>query len=300
VRAVNYYEKHIGDYIRDTVSLTMLEDGAYNRLIDQMYQSERPLPLDKKMVYRLARATAPAERKAVDFVLDTFFKLTEDGYEQKRIRSEIERYQEKQRKAKASAEARWNRSKPDANALQTHDASNMRTHSDGNAHQSPVTSHQTPDINPDTSSQASTEVRDDDPPPIVPPSARAESVAAQPLPRNGAIAVLLRGYQIDATSQNPVICCEWAENPLVTDEVLTLAAVKARKAKPNERIHFNYVKPIVEELLAARQAKPSAANQVNEKFNFSHLDRSGDRAAMEASMKRHGITQPSPDEEIEI
>jgi uncharacterized protein YdaU (DUF1376 family) len=146
---VNYFEKHIGDYIRDTVSLTMLEDGAYNRLIDQCYQTEKPLPLDKKLIYRLARATSTAERKAVDFVVDAFFRKTDEGYVQKRIQAEIERYQEKQRKAKASADARWAKPKQDAkayaNASQTHDANDMRTQSEGNAHQTPDTKHQTPD-----------------------------------------------------------------------------------------------------------------------------------------------------------
>lgn len=136
---MNYYERHIGDYIRDTVSLTMLEDGAYNRLLDQYYQTERPLPRDRKMVYRLARATSAAERKAVDFVLETFFQCTDDGYTQKRVQAEIERFSEKQRKAKASAEARWSKSKGNANASETHDASDMRTHSEGNAHQTPDT-----------------------------------------------------------------------------------------------------------------------------------------------------------------
>lgn len=150
---MNYYEKHIGDYIRDTVSLTMLEDGAYNRLMDQYYQTERPLPLDKKMVYRLARANSTAERKAVDFVVDTFFTLTDSGYVQKRIDIEIGRYQEKQRKAQASANARWNKSDGNANASQTHDASDMRTHSVGNAHQTPDTSNQTPKEKPLSTSE---------------------------------------------------------------------------------------------------------------------------------------------------
>lgn len=137
---MNYYERHIGDYIRDTVSLTMLEDGAYNRLLDQYYQTERPLSLDRKMVYRLARATSATERKAVDFVLETFFTRTEEGYKQKRVQAEIERFSEKQRKAKASAEARWSKSKGNANASESHDASDMRTHSEGNALQTPDTS----------------------------------------------------------------------------------------------------------------------------------------------------------------
>ncbi len=39
---------------------------------------------------------------------------------------------------------------------------------------------------------------------------------------------------------------------------------------------------------------------VNEKFNFNHLDRSGDARAMAASMAKHGITAPADDEEIDI
>src|SRR5690242_14171171 len=146
---MNYYEKHIGDYIRDTVSLSMVEDGAYNRLMDQYYQTERPLPLDKSMLYRLARACASVEKKAVDFVIQHFFQETHDGYVQKRIASEIARYQDKQRKAQASANARWNGKKTDANA--------MRTHSEGNAHHTPNTNRQSP-LNPvDTHTESTTQ-----------------------------------------------------------------------------------------------------------------------------------------------
>lgn len=81
---MNYYERHIGDYIRDTVGLSMLEDGAYCRLLDQLYQTEKPLPLDRKEIYRMARATRPAERKAVDYVVGKFFEKSEDGFVQKR------------------------------------------------------------------------------------------------------------------------------------------------------------------------------------------------------------------------
>lgn len=47
--------------------------------------------------------------------------------------------------------------------------------------------------------------------------------------------------------------------------------------------------------LPARGAPP-----INEKFNFGHLDRSGDARAMAESMARHGITAPAADEDIEI
>jgi uncharacterized protein YdaU (DUF1376 family) len=63
---MNHYPKHVGDYIRDTVGLSMLEEGAYTRMLDQYYAAERPLPLDRALVYRLARAKSVGERKAVD------------------------------------------------------------------------------------------------------------------------------------------------------------------------------------------------------------------------------------------
>lgn len=145
---MNYWSRHIGDIIRDTVSLTMLEDGAYNRLLDQYYQTELPLPLDRKMIYRLARATSAAERKACDFVIETFFSQGADGYHQKRCDSEIASYQDKQRKAKLAANKRWSNPDGNANASSLHDELNMRTHCEGNAHQTPSTSSHTPDLKP--------------------------------------------------------------------------------------------------------------------------------------------------------
>jgi hypothetical protein len=77
-------------------------------------------------------------------VLGKFFDESPEGFVQKRIVVEIARYQDKQRKAKASADARWNKDKPpsdgNANASTSHDASDMRSHTEGNAHQTPVTS----------------------------------------------------------------------------------------------------------------------------------------------------------------
>ena len=94
----------------------------------------------------------------------------------------------------------------------------------------------------------------------------------------------------------------WADRGVSAD-VLVEAVRIAREHKGGETIPPQYLAPIVERLLnppAERRAVPRQSGAVNEKVNFSHLDRSGDRAAMEASMARHGITPPAPDEEIEI
>lgn len=291
---MNYFEKHIGDYIRDTVSLTMLEDGAYNRLIDQVYQSEKPLPLDKKLIYRLARAISTTERKAVDFVVGTFFRETEDGFVQKRIQSEIDRYQEKQRKAKASADARWNRPRADANASQTHDASDMRTHCEGNAHQTPDTKHQTPDPKhkaDDDSTDSGTASsflpkRDSD---LDPPRAAPLPMREHPpLSSDPAvvISVALRRLHVNANSMHPAVQ-DWA-NRGVSLELLTEAVSIARETKGDTAIPPNYLVPIVHGLLnppALAEIKPG---KPRDDWEWVKSDSGIQRKANELGIRAHG------------
>ena len=141
---MNYYEKHIGDYLKATMSLSMTEDGAYNRLLDYYYSEEKPLPADLKKCIGIARAFSKAERDAVKSVLNnkSLFELKADGYYQKRADDEIEKYRSKIGKARASADARWgknrmqNECERNANAMRTHNeriADEERTQCDGNA-----------------------------------------------------------------------------------------------------------------------------------------------------------------------
>lgn len=149
---MNYYEHHIGDFAEATAHLSFVEDAAYSRLIRKYYAQEKPLPADIKAVQRLVGARSKDEREAVESVLNEFFELQADGWHQARCDAEIARYQDKQAKAKRSAQARWS-AKPtqtEGNANASPNA--MRTHSEGNAHQTPDTRHQSPDPNTDTES----------------------------------------------------------------------------------------------------------------------------------------------------
>ena len=149
---MNYYEHHLGDYMRDTVHLSVLEDGIYRRLLDQYYIRERPLPLDHADCCKLARAASRSERDAVGYVLREYFEQREDGYHQPRADAEIARFKDKQRKASASANARWQKSERNANACEE----TMRTHCEGNA---PRARPQTPDSRQEQKQQgASTDV----------------------------------------------------------------------------------------------------------------------------------------------
>lgn len=109
VDAMNFYSHHLGDHIRRSAHLSVLEEGALRRLLDAYYIREAALPADSRECCRLVRAASKAELLAVDRVLTEFFVLAEDGYHNSRADEEIARVQAKGLKAKDAAHARWMR-----------------------------------------------------------------------------------------------------------------------------------------------------------------------------------------------
>ena len=89
---MNYYERHLGDYARDTAHLSLLEHGVYTLLLDRYYSTEAPIPVDQ--AHRIARARSRDERSAVDAVLSEFFTQSPDGWRNARCDAEIARYME--------------------------------------------------------------------------------------------------------------------------------------------------------------------------------------------------------------
>lgn len=88
---MNYYQFHIGDYIKQTVHLTPMEDLCYRRLIDFYYETERPIPTKTDLVSRRLRL----DTELVDSVLKEFFVLTDNGWENARCNKEIDIYHNK-------------------------------------------------------------------------------------------------------------------------------------------------------------------------------------------------------------
>jgi uncharacterized protein YdaU (DUF1376 family) len=101
---VNYYEHHIGDFLKRAAHLSALEEGIYRRLRDVYYTIEGPLPADVRECCRRARAVTKAERDAVSSVLDEFFELRDDGWHEDVVDEEIARYHSKQPEAEAKKE----------------------------------------------------------------------------------------------------------------------------------------------------------------------------------------------------
>ena len=145
---MNYYEHHLGDFKKDAAHLTMLQEGAYRRLIDAYYIREAPIAsVPATLIYQIAGAHSKPERAAVDFVLQQFFThdIAVKVYRHKRCDEEIGKYHAKSESARGSANARWSQSKRNATASNPH----MRNGSESHALQSPVPSNQSPDTHTD-------------------------------------------------------------------------------------------------------------------------------------------------------
>jgi uncharacterized protein YdaU (DUF1376 family) len=84
---VNYYERHLGDYAKDTGHLTLLEHGVYTLLLDRYYATEAGIPSDQ--TYRIARARSEEECAAVDCVLSEFFHLDGNLWVNGRVEEEL-------------------------------------------------------------------------------------------------------------------------------------------------------------------------------------------------------------------
>jgi len=133
---MNYYQHHIGDFIRDTARLTDSQCMAYLRLIWIYYETESAIENDVDAIAFKIGANA----RDVHQILKHFFFLHDDGFwHQSRCDKEILTFRDKSEKAKKSADARWS----NANAMRPH---NERSANEpiSNANQEPVTSNQEP------------------------------------------------------------------------------------------------------------------------------------------------------------
>jgi len=100
---MNYFELYPGDYLRDTTRLTLIEHGAYLRLLMAYYAEEQPLPAEEAELYVIVAAVTAADKAAVRKVAARFFPVGEDGLRRNaRADSEIEKAQKRIATARAN------------------------------------------------------------------------------------------------------------------------------------------------------------------------------------------------------
>lgn len=146
---MNFYQRHIGDYLKDTSHLSLLEHGIYTRLLDVYYTKESGIPDDQAA--RLIGARG-AELKALKAVLNEFFTLTDGIWIQRRCDSEIAKYHAKSEQAKHAALLSVESRQRKADAQRT---LNGRSTKDGERTLSVPNNH-----DPDTNKQQATDVAD--------------------------------------------------------------------------------------------------------------------------------------------
>lgn len=104
---MNHYPRHIGDYLRDTAHLSLLEHGVYGRLLDMYYLADGPLAMELADICRKIGARSLDEKEAVSAVLAEFFQCVDGAYHHRRADREIARYREFGEKQRARALKRY-------------------------------------------------------------------------------------------------------------------------------------------------------------------------------------------------
>ncbi len=276
---MNYYEHHIKDYAAATGHLSWEEDLAYTRLLRWYYRKEAPIPSDIKEVCRLVCATTKIQRQAVETVLREFFELRTDGWHKdtcddvieafragepardaKKKNEEVRLSRHREERAKlftqlneAGIHASWNTgikelrvlveklpaAKPETPATATVTQPATAPATLATATQYPDTSTQTPGIKATDESS------------VVHAEPSAPETPTENTTRKGELCKRLRVIGIDAAPHLEA----WTELlPAYSDEEIIAAAESARDKKPSERLHLNYLLPILRD-----RAKPKSA-----------------------------------------
>ena len=96
-----WYPYYPGDHLRDTLDLSLEEDGAYRRMLDHYYTSRCALPVDRFKMARILRVSPQKAERMVD-VLRKFFEEKDGLLFHKRVENEIDKILKKHEKAVAN------------------------------------------------------------------------------------------------------------------------------------------------------------------------------------------------------
>jgi len=139
---VNYYKRHIGDYLKDTAHLSLLEHGIYSRLLDVYYTRESAIP--DAQTARLIGARSKDELAALRSVLDEFFVLEDGTWSQSRCDKEIGLKEEKAETNRENGK-RGGRPKKETQSVSENNPDGFKSEPTNNPSHKPVTNnHNTP------------------------------------------------------------------------------------------------------------------------------------------------------------
>jgi uncharacterized protein YdaU (DUF1376 family) len=265
---VNYYERHLGDYARDTAHLSLLEHGVYTLLLDRYYATESPIPADQ--AHRVARARTRDEKAAVDAVLSEFFILADGLYRNRRADEEIAKLQAwltSQRENGRKGGRPRKEKKPGPEETQKEHMGFERD----NPNETQLKAHQTPDTRHQTNTPDSTQQA-----PKIPEGACAPAQPSVEPTERGRACLLMRAAGCSLTNpSHPDLIAALAEG--VTPEALGHAAAEA--------VEGSKTKPFAWAISVARfrhaegaRPSPTGARHATNQPRESDADRAAKRA----------------------
>lgn len=241
---MNFYKRHIGDYIKKAGHLTLLEHGIYARLMDVYYTREAGIPEDKAA--RLIGARTKEEQQALANVLDEFFTLADGVWTQGRCEEEIGIASAKAEKNRenGSKGGRPRKSASEGKPNENPNGFDFENHvgSEKNLSQTPDSRLQTKNLNADddTTDSGCASPRAAPLPPLQHPSESNDPAIK--------LSVDLRALGVECMFTHPAVQ-DWTQRQ-IAPEVLHAAIDLAREQKgPTAKIPANYLVPIVEKLL---------------------------------------------------
>lgn len=257
---MNYYERYVGDFQRDTGHLSCTEIGAYDRLLDHYYATEAPLPEELGALYRICRAMDKVEQSAVRAVAEQFFPMAADGMRhntradreilkaQNRIGSARENGKKGGRPPKRKPEHNPNETGQKPNGFQS--ANPSETHA--GVHHAPCTSK--------TQQQEAASV---DQPMSAPQADAAASPPSDPIhARAIELTVLMRKRGAAMQASDPRVRA-WAESGITDAQALTALETaqqrRADQANP-QPINAGYLDAILKDIVAGTGQQPRRRN----------------------------------------
>ncbi|KGU92210.1 hypothetical protein X880_6078 [Burkholderia pseudomallei MSHR4032] len=309
---MNFYKRHIGDYLKDTAHLSLLEHGVYARLLDVYYTRESGIPDDQAA--RLIGARARDELSALKVVLGEFFELVDGTWVQQRCEREIHAAGGQQdedgaplRSGKAARQKQYRERRKamfdrlrdlgvtmpfDASMDDLHDALLRVTEA---SRVTPEASRVTDDITGVTHNVTATNSQTPEAISQKPQGEQGARYADTPTGERvkpGELSAAMREHSIEASPHDPRIIA--AAERGVTPATIRAACAEAKAAKPNERIPPAYVLSIANRWLADA-AQPLAAGRAPQQPRMSAAEQRNaisDRNA-EAWLNGHAESDPT-------
>jgi len=140
---MHYYQFNIGDYTSHTRGLSLMEDLAYRRIMDEYYLHERPLNGCSTDVARVIGMTE--YESAVDYILHRFFYENDGYWMHDRIENELKTYENKRNAASKAGKKSGERRRKNKNIEQNNENSSTnieRSLNEPSTNQEPRTNNQ--------------------------------------------------------------------------------------------------------------------------------------------------------------